>query len=160
QQVESLLAQALVQRSQERIAQARADMANHRALVRQLGGAPAEETLPMLFNVQGSVMDTPPADGVGSHLGRSILELVQEQTLRLQRLGDELREARSTLDEVKCVEQAKRALMRLHGLSEETAYRQIQRAAMDSGRRVADVARELVARSLDGADRPPPGRSR
>lgn len=158
QQVESLLAQALVQRSQERIAQTRADMANHRALVRQLDSGPADETPPMLFNVQGSIMDIPPADGVGSHLGRSILELVQEQTLRLQRLGDELQEARSTLDEYKCVEQAKRALMRLDGLSEQTAYRHIQRAAMDSGRRVADVAREIVVLCQGGASGSAPGR--
>lgn len=150
-QVESLLAQALVQRSQERIVQTRADMANHRTLVRQLGSAPATETPPMLFNVQGSSMDAPPADGVGGHLGRSILELVQEQTLRLQRLGDELQEARSALDEYKYVDQAKRALMRLYGLSEQTAYRHMQRAAMDSGRRVVDIAKEIVALPLGGA---------
>ncbi len=158
QQVENLLTQALVLRSQERIAQTRADMANHQALVRQFGGIPAEETPAMLFNVQGSIMDIPPADGVGSHLGRSILELVQEQTLRLQRLGDELQEARSALDEYKGIEQAKRLLMSHHGLDEQDAHRYIQRAAMGSGKRIADVAREIVALPQD--DRKPvvPGR--
>lgn len=56
----------------------------------------------------------------------------------------EARELRQRLEERKVVERAKGVLMRRHGLSEEDAFRRLRRAAMDSRRSMADIARALL----------------
>ena len=42
------------------------------------------------------------------------------------------------------VDQAKRLLMKRRGIDEPAAYSALRKAAMDSGRRIADVADALV----------------
>jgi hypothetical protein len=142
-QVENLLAKDLLQRCRQSIAQASADLDNHRALIKRLAGN-AAHTQPVLFSVQGTALDGPPQDGIGSQLNRSILDLVHEQTQRLQALGEELKEARSTLSERKRIDQAKHLLMNRYQLSEQAAHEQLLRTAMDSGKRLADVADQVM----------------
>jgi len=142
-QVENLLARDLLQRCRQSIADAGADLDNHRALLKRLVGN-AANTQPVLFNVQGTALDGPPQDGIGSQLNRSILDLVHEQTQRLQALGEELKDARSTLSERKRVDQAKNLLMKRYQLSEQAAHEQLLRTAMDSGKRLAEVADQVM----------------
>lgn len=143
-QVENLLARDLLQRCRQSIAQAGADLENHRTLLKRLVGN-AANSQPVLFNVQGTALDGAPQDGIGSQLNRSILDLVHQQTQRLQALGDELKEARSTLGERKRIEQAKRLLMERYQLGEQAAHEQLLRTAMDSGKRLAEVADQVLA---------------
>jgi len=63
-----------------------------------------------------------------------------------QALRQELAQARATLEARRLVDRAKALLMQRHRLSEEDAYRRLRRMAMNGGRRLADVAAELLAR--------------
>ncbi|GGJ79441.1 nitrate regulatory protein [Pseudomonas matsuisoli] len=142
--IEAHLASDLLDRCQQAIKVAKADLDNHRSLLKRLAGFDKASGRAVLFNVQGSTLDAGPQDGVGSHLNRSILDLMQEQNTRLQSVSDELREARQTLDERRLVERAKKALMKEYHLSESDAYTHLQNAAMQRGMRLVDVAKSVL----------------
>jgi len=71
----------------------------------------------------------------------------------------ELAEARQRLADRQAVEKAKGLLMQLRGVSEEQAHRLLRDRAMQSQRRLGDVAREVVdmAQWLGGPPGQPPG---
>ena len=56
----------------------------------------------------------------------------------------EVRALRQGLEERKLIERAKGQLMKRYGFSEEDAFRRLRRAAMDSRRTMADIARALL----------------
>lgn len=89
---------------------------------------------------------------LGPRLTRSVVDIMQAQSRRLQQISDELAAARAALDERKLVERAKGLLMAHHGVGEDEAYRLLRQTAMNQGRRMAEVARAL----LDMADLLPP----
>jgi response regulator NasT len=64
---------------------------------------------------------------------------------RHARLEARLRAAEASLHERRIIERAKALLMRQRRLSEPEAYRWLRRRAMDQGRRIPDIAAELVA---------------
>jgi response regulator NasT len=64
---------------------------------------------------------------------------------RYRRVEDELRRAETRLQERVVIDQAKAVLMRQRRMSEPEAYRWLRRRAMNRGRRVAEVAAELLA---------------
>jgi AmiR/NasT family two-component response regulator len=66
----------------------------------------------------------------------------------------EARALRRTLEERKLVERAKGALMARFSLSEEEAFRRLRRAAMDSRRPMADIARALLVSEAVTRDAP------
>jgi hypothetical protein len=70
----------------------------------------------------------------------SLVDLVQTQSARLASMEAELETARRTLHERKVVERAKGALMSRLGLTEEAAFRALQKASMDHNRRLVEVA--------------------
>lgn len=146
-EVESHLAGLLLDRCQRSIRQARHDLDNHRVLLNRLasleGAGMAERAV--LFNVQACELGSAPTDGLGPQLGRSVLELLQEQTRRLLNAHDERDEARQALAERKSVERAKRLLMSQHGLSEHEAYERLRITAMQRGQRMVDVAGAVLA---------------
>lgn len=76
---------------------------------------------------------------------RSILELVHEQALRLQQIGDELDTVRASLHERKLVERAKGLLMAHRQLSEHEAHKALRQMAMNQNRRLLDVAQTVLA---------------
>lgn len=85
-------------------------------------------------------------EGLSPSRVRPVLEVAIRRFRAHQTLRAELGEARAALSERVMVDRAKAALMR-RGLSEEDAYRTLRRRAMDRGRRIADVAAEIVATS-------------
>ena len=85
------------------------------------------------------------APGVNIKLARSIYELVQGQAERLQRISEELIEARQALDERKLIDKAKGLLIQSKGITEDEAYRQLRQAAMDNNKRIADVAANVIS---------------
>ena len=62
----------------------------------------------------------------------------------LQALREELEEARTANAERKVVERAKGLLMKSCGLDEDGAYRMLRTQAMETSRRIVDVAREVL----------------
>lgn len=83
-------------------------------------------------------------DGLRTDRIRPILELAIKRFNAFSRLRSELDEARTALAERETVDQAKRLLMKKRGLDEPAAYAALRKAAMDSGRRIADVADALL----------------
>lgn len=61
-----------------------------------------------------------------------------------QRMRVELAAAKRALEERKVIDRAKGILMRARGIGEEEAYALLRKAAMDQGRRIAEVAEALV----------------
>jgi len=62
-----------------------------------------------------------------------------------QALREELSRARASLAEKAVVERAKGVLMRRRRLSEDEAHRRLRRMAMDRGRKLVDLASEILA---------------
>lgn len=125
--VEDLLAANLRALCERRIAQARDELHDQQAILGALQ-RPAERT---------------PA-ALGPQLERSIVELLQEQSRRLQTMSDELDTARAALNERKVVERAKGLLMASRRLSEDAAYKVLREAAMNQHRRIVDVAERVI----------------
>ena len=86
-----------------------------------------------------------PHQPLQSQLDRSILELVQAQSLRLQAMNAELDTVRASLSERKLIERAKGLLMAHRKLSEEAAHKMMRQMAMNQNRRLVDVAEAVLA---------------
>nr|WP_255428076.1 nitrate regulatory protein [Ramlibacter cellulosilyticus] len=130
--VEERLALHLRRLCETRIAQARRELRDRRALLEAL----AREA------------PCPGADGtapLGPQLERSVLALVQEQSRRLQAMGDELDAARASLGERKLVERAKGLLMAHRSMTEDEAYKALRQMAMNQNRRIVDVAEAVLS---------------
>ncbi|GJD90799.1 MULTISPECIES: ANTAR domain-containing response regulator [Methylobacterium] len=83
-------------------------------------------------------------DGLRPERIRSILDIAILRHNAFARLQRELSEARGELADRKLIERAKGILMNLKGLSEEEAYKQLRRKAMNEKRKIADIARAIV----------------
>ncbi len=66
---------------------------------------------------------------------------------RFSQIEAELRRAEQGLQERAVIDRAKAVLMRTRRVSEPEAYRWLRRQAMDRGRRIADIAAELLGAS-------------
>lgn len=75
----------------------------------------------------------------------SLLTLVQTQSDRLAQMESELEAARRALQERKLIERAKGLLMSRLSMSEEAAFRALQKTAMDQNRRLVDVAEATLS---------------
>ncbi|MGA9617004.1 MAG: ANTAR domain-containing protein, partial [Serratia proteamaculans] len=84
-------------------------------------------------------------DGIHPRLGRSMLELIQQQSQRLHALSEELATARATLSERKQIERAKALLIQHRGLTEAAAHRLLLKMAMDQNQRLIDIANAMLA---------------
>ncbi|TVP92698.1 MAG: ANTAR domain-containing protein [Pseudomonadaceae bacterium] len=144
--IEDELTAELRAQCQRSIAEASAELDNHRALLKRLGNLDSNAASPgtRLYNVQATELESVTGDAMGHQVNRSVLDVVHEQNQRLLALHDELALVRTSLDERKWVERAKGLLMQRHGVNEPEAYRLLQQAAMTQGVRLLDVARTLV----------------
>jgi len=130
--VEEVLAAHLRRLCGARVAQARTELRDQRALLEALA---AEAAYP------GAGGAAP----MGPQLERSVLALVQEQSRRLQAMGDELDAVRASLNERKVVERAKGLLMAHRQMSEDEAYKALRQMAMNQNRRLVDVAEAVLS---------------
>ena len=126
--VEDTLASHLRALCESRIEQTRAELRDQQAI------------LATLSRPSGPQTPTP----LGPQLERSILDMLQEQSLRLQAMSDELDTVRASLNERKVVERAKGLLMAARKLSEDAAYKVLREAAMNQSRRLVDVAERII----------------
>jgi len=63
---------------------------------------------------------------------------------RYRQIETELRKAEASLKERALIDKAKAKIMQEHRMSEPDAYRWLRRQAMDRGRRIADLAAEVL----------------
>jgi two-component system, response regulator / RNA-binding antiterminator len=83
-------------------------------------------------------------DGMKPDRIRSVLDVAIKRFNAFARLRSELDDARGQLAERKAVDGAKMLLMKKRGMDEPAAYAALRKAAMDSGRKIGDVADALL----------------
>ncbi|SNR49776.1 ANTAR domain-containing response regulator [Puniceibacterium sediminis] len=83
-------------------------------------------------------------DGLNPKRLKPILDAAIARFHMFQRMRTELMETKRALEERKVIDRAKGMLMKARGVGEEEAYAMLRKAAMDQGKRVADVAGALV----------------
>ena len=84
-------------------------------------------------------------DGLRKERVRSVLDVTISRFHAFDRLQSELHQAKSALEDRKIIEQAKAILMQQRGCSEDDAYVLLRRTAMNQNRKIAELARSLVA---------------
>ena len=83
-------------------------------------------------------------DGLAAHRIRPILDLAVRRFEAFARLQADLDEAKGKLAERETVDRAKRILIDNRGTTEPQAYADLRKAAMDQGKRIADIAAAVV----------------
>jgi response regulator NasT len=83
-------------------------------------------------------------DGFAPHRIRLLLDLAIRRFNAFARLQADLAEAKGKLAERDTIDRAKRILMDSRGLAEPVAYAELRRAAMNQGKRIADIAEAVV----------------
>jgi response regulator NasT len=83
-------------------------------------------------------------DGLAASRIRPVLDLAVRRFGAFARLQADLDEAKGQLAERDTIDRAKRILMKSRGLGEPDAYAELRRKAMQSSRRIADVAEAVV----------------
>ncbi|HEV2676508.1 MAG TPA: ANTAR domain-containing protein [Aliidongia sp.] len=76
---------------------------------------------------------------------KPIVEAAVVMFRRYRQVETELRKAEASLKERAIIDRAKARIMQERRMSEPDAYRWLRRQAMDRGRRIADVAAELLS---------------
>ena len=83
-------------------------------------------------------------DGLRPERLQPVMDAAIARFQMMRQMRKELSETRRALEERKVIERAKGLLMKARGIGEDDAYAILRKAAMDQGRRVADVAEALV----------------
>ena len=83
-------------------------------------------------------------DGMKPDRIRSVLDVAVKRFNAFARLRAELNDARGQLAERNAIDAAKALLMKKRGMDEPAAYAALRKAAMDSGRKIGDVADALL----------------
>ena len=83
-------------------------------------------------------------DGLRPERIKPILDAAIARFHIMQRIKAELAATRAALEERKVIDRAKVVLMKVRGIDEEAAYALLRKAAMDQGKRLAEIAEQLV----------------
>lgn len=86
-------------------------------------------------------------DGIRPDRIRAVLDAALARFHMFQKLRTELDATRAALEQRKIIDRAKGLLMRARSITEEEAYALMRRAAMEKGRKIADVAAAIVTAS-------------
>lgn len=86
-------------------------------------------------------------DGLDAARIRPILDVAVSRFEAFQALHDQLEQTRLELNERKLIDRAKALLIKQTGASEPEVYREMRRAAMDRGMKLADIARQIVQKT-------------
>lgn len=83
-------------------------------------------------------------DGMHPARVKPVLDAAIARFRMFQRMRTELAKTKRALEDRKVIDRAKGMIMKARGVEEEEAYTILRKAAMDQGKRVADVAAALV----------------
>ncbi len=83
-------------------------------------------------------------DGMQPARLKPVLDAATARFRMFQRMRTELEETKRALEERKVIDRAKGMIMKARGVEEDEAYAILRKAAMDQGKRMADVASALV----------------
>lgn len=147
--VEDRLEIRLHELCEEKLGEAREGLTKQRTLIESLVRKESEPDDSFIVFCSAATaaghQDSYRSDGISPRLGRSIIDLVQSQSQRLQAMSEELSTARAALEERKVLDQAKRLLIKHRNMTEEEAYRLLRQTAMNQSRRLVEVARAMIA---------------
>lgn len=83
-------------------------------------------------------------DGLRPERIKPVLDAAIARFHMFQRMRAELAATKAALEERKIIDRAKAILIKARGIDEEAAYALLRKTAMDQGKRVADIAQQLV----------------
>ncbi|MFV0408771.1 MAG: ANTAR domain-containing response regulator [Paracoccus sp. (in: a-proteobacteria)] len=83
-------------------------------------------------------------DGLRTDRIKPILDAAIARFHMLQRMRAELVATRAALEERKLIDRAKSVVMRARGVDEQAAYALLRKTAMDRGKRLGEIAQQLV----------------
>ncbi len=83
-------------------------------------------------------------DGMAPHRIRPLLDLAVRRFHAFARLQSDLAEAKGKLAERDTIDLAKRILMDSRSMTEPAAYSELRKAAMNQGKRIADIAEAVI----------------
>lgn len=83
-------------------------------------------------------------DGLSAERLQPLIKVATARFDEYQTLRQERDEAQRRLSERAAVEKAKGLLMKSRGLSEDEAYRALRKLAMEQGRKIGDVAEQVI----------------
>jgi response regulator NasT len=83
-------------------------------------------------------------DGLAAHRIRPLLDLAVRRFNAFSRLQADLDEAKGKLAAREAIDKAKRVLMKSRGLTEPRAYAEMRKAAMDQGKKIAEIADAIL----------------
>ncbi|NUU01561.1 nitrate regulatory protein [Herbaspirillum robiniae] len=146
-QVEIHLADYVQAQCRQKIGELQRELGDHEQLFAHGAGIDSLAPLAAFSSSLGpGEMASGPLDGsVGPHLTQAIVDILRNQSERLQNLTQELATVRESLEERKLIERAKGILMIRQGLNEESAYRLLRQHAMNQNRRIAEVAQTILS---------------
>ncbi|RYZ12149.1 MAG: ANTAR domain-containing protein [Comamonadaceae bacterium] len=152
QRIEAGLAGELRERCDRKIEEARAELGSREALLASLPEDRAAADAAFFDAPDPAAAPGAAASGAaalvapyGHRLERSILEMVQDQSMRLQAMSDELQTVRVALNERKLIERAKGVLMAHRRVDEGEAHRMLRETAMNQNRRLVEVAESVLS---------------
>lgn len=83
-------------------------------------------------------------DGLQPERLKPIMDAAIARFQMMRQMRTELAETRRALEERKIIDRAKSLLMKVKGIGEDEAYAILRKAAMDQGRKLAEIAEALV----------------
>ncbi|MDM0044748.1 nitrate- and nitrite sensing domain-containing protein [Variovorax dokdonensis] len=146
-ELELALARRLREACAEQVRQAEQDLHDSEAVLRHLRDRPPlhQHAVERYFDLASQPGAVPEVIDGSSGQSTSLLELVHSQSARLSSMESELDAARRALHERKVIERAKGVLMSRLRMTEEAAFRALQKTSMDQNRRLLDVAEATLA---------------
>ena len=171
QSIETLLTEALSSQANQQVQNAKRELANHQQLIENFndehsnnnysgeGIAANEETsegspLTLLFDpaMPGLVEGEPnsaPQNSIASQRStlsahRSFYDLLRSQAQHIEDMERELDEAKRAIVEQKTVSRAKLVIMEKFNISENDAYRRLQKQAMSENTTIVNIASKVV----------------
>tara|TARA_Y100000994_G_scaffold247074_1_gene251667 strand:+ start:1036 stop:2376 length:1341 start_codon:yes stop_codon:yes gene_type:complete len=157
QDIEVALTETLTQQTNTKVANAKNEMANHQQLLTRFNDEHTTDGSPLtlLFDpsMPGLAEDTKEDEiktlslneqtkTLSAH--RSFYDLLRSQAQHIEDMERELEEAKRAIQEQKLIGRAKLVIMEQFGLSENSAYRRLQKQAMSENTTIAIIASKIV----------------
>jgi response regulator NasT len=84
-------------------------------------------------------------DGLNPQRVKPIMDVAIARFREFQALREELEETKSTLADRKLIDKAKGIIMKQRGMDEAEAYKSLRKMAMDSNKRISEIAKDVIA---------------
>ncbi|BFT29138.1 nitrate regulatory protein NasR [Alteromonas sp. D210916BOD_24] len=157
QTIEVSLTESLILQANEKVTHAKNEMANHQKLLEKFNDEHASDGSPLTLLFDPSMpglaednkeesRDNRSVDAQTKTLSahRSFYDLLRTQAQHIENMGRELEEAKRAIQEQKVISRAKLLVMEKFGLSENSAYRRLQKQAMSENTTILAIANKVV----------------